>query len=340
LEYSKQLSVIITVYNTEKYLRRCLESAICALPDNSEILIINDGSPDNSEAIILEFVNKYPSEIKYIKKENSGLADTKNFALSRTEGEFIAFFDSDDYVDKQIYSKLLYAAKAQDVLISICDIELVYEDGRPSFLAICRNEYREGAFFQAVDTPLMAASCNMVVHKSLYDGLLFPVGLNNEDIAVTPILYRRAKNIAFVQEPLYKYYQRTESIQSGMFGEHRFVIIDTTRLCIERLNEADTEDCDIIKGSIYSHQILALALYPVRNLPFTKRYKILRAYINKARNLLPDLFTNRYVYEIINGGSSMLRAYKKTAMFFMEHKLYFFTCVVMSIANIKKRSHW
>ena len=338
--FNKQLSVLIPVYNTEKYLRRCLDSVIDALPENSEILIINDGSPDNAEIIIYEFLKKYPTLIRYFKKENTGLADTKNYALERAEGEFVIFLDSDDYVDKQIYTKLLSAAREQNATIAMCDIQLEYDDGRPPAVSGCCNTHRETPFSQAIDVPLMAASCNMIVHKSIHDGLPFPRGMNNEDIAVTPVLYWRAKNIAFVQEPLYFYVQRAGSIQNISFGEHRSVIIDTTHLCIERLNEASTEDIEMVKGSIYAHQILAIILHPMRKLKFITRYRTLKAYLRKAETLLPDLFSNRYVLEYKNNNTFLWRIFMRTTFFLMEYRQYFLTCITMSIANLKSRSTW
>ena len=87
----KKISVIIPVYNTEKYLRRCFDSVIAQDYKNLEIVIINDGSEDNSEQIINEYKNKYPELISYYKKENSGVADTRNFGIEKAQGDYIMF---------------------------------------------------------------------------------------------------------------------------------------------------------------------------------------------------------------------------------------------------------
>ena len=102
----KKISVIIPVYNTEKYLRRCFDSVIAQDYKNLEIVIINDGSEDNSEQIINEYKKKYPELISYYKKENSGVADTRNFGIEKAQGDYIMFLDSDDYIDKALLKTL------------------------------------------------------------------------------------------------------------------------------------------------------------------------------------------------------------------------------------------
>ena len=97
------LSIIVPVYNTEKYIKRCFES-LKNLKD-TEIIVINDGSADNSENIINEFA-KSQSNIIYYKKENSGIADTRNFGMEKATGKYIMFVDSDDYIDDDLIPEL------------------------------------------------------------------------------------------------------------------------------------------------------------------------------------------------------------------------------------------
>ena len=91
MEY--KISVIVPVYNVEPYIERCLKSLVYQTLKELEIIIVNDGSPDNSEAIILSYQRRYPNKIMYLKKENGGLSDARNYALSYATGEYIAFLD-------------------------------------------------------------------------------------------------------------------------------------------------------------------------------------------------------------------------------------------------------
>ena len=102
----KKISVIIPVYNTEKYLKRCLDSVIAQEYKDLELVIINDGSTDNSEQLINEYKTKYPELISYYNKENTGVADTRNFGIKKAKGEYIMFLDSDDYIDTALLKNL------------------------------------------------------------------------------------------------------------------------------------------------------------------------------------------------------------------------------------------
>lgn len=125
-----KLSIIIPVYNTEKYLRKCLNSVVAAvdgIENVVEVLIINDGSPDNSETIITEFCDKY-KWMRPFKKDNGGLSDVKNFGLMRAKGTYAIFLDSDDYVEPGMYRDMLEQGEKEEADIIVCDIKLVYDD--------------------------------------------------------------------------------------------------------------------------------------------------------------------------------------------------------------------
>lgn len=337
--YDRILSIIIPVYNTEKYLQRCLESAIDAAPNNSEIIIVNDGSTDGSEKVINKFLNQYPDIIRYFKKANGGLANTKNFALEKAKGEFITFLDSDDYVDKRMYKDLLFEVEKNYVQIAVCDMELVFECGKPPIYKACSNQSRRDSFSKVVDTDLMTSSCNKIVHRSLFDGLSFPEGINNEDVAVTPILYSRANNIAIVKKPHYKYLQRDGSIMNSEFGEQRFAILETSKLCIDRLIEDcdDGEKIEIVKGSLYVHQILALVMHPIRMQKHERRYALTRIFMEKVHVYFPDIFTNSYVLELKTLYPSRSSTYIPTLFYLLRNRLYRLACIAFSCENRREK---
>ena len=105
-----KVSVIVPVYNVEKYIARCLTSLVNQTIEDLEIIVVNDGSKDNSEQIIKEFKKDYKNII-YVKKENGGLSSARNFGLIYATGEYVAFLDSDDYVDRTLYQKMYEKAK-------------------------------------------------------------------------------------------------------------------------------------------------------------------------------------------------------------------------------------
>ena len=104
------LSIIVPVYNTEKYLAKCLDSIIQALEKveiKTEVLVINDGSTDNSKIVIEKYKNEHPQLIAAYDKPNGGLSDVKNFGLDHAKGEFISFIDSDDFVDPEMFYDMM-----------------------------------------------------------------------------------------------------------------------------------------------------------------------------------------------------------------------------------------
>lgn len=136
-----KVSVIIPIYNTEQYLKDCLESVCNQSLEEIQIILIDDGSTDNSAAICKEYVQKYPNKIEYYYKENGGSASARNMGLDHARGEYIGFVDSDDWIEPDMFEKMYNVAVAKDVDIVFCR---VFENECPG-----ANEYiflREGYY--------------------------------------------------------------------------------------------------------------------------------------------------------------------------------------------------
>lgn len=288
------LSIIVPVYNTEKYLEKCLDSVLVNIPPKTEVIVVNDGSPDNSKRIIEEYEKKYPNIVFGYDKKNGGLSSAKNYGLSKAKGRYVIYLDSDDFVAPNMYMTMLKKALEEDASIVYCDMFNYYEDGTKEFVSL-HNFERESDFFAAVDTPMMTTSCNKIVKKSLYQNLKFPEGLNNEDVAVTPILFDRADKICYVDSAFYYYFQRSGSIQNSEFQEKRFVLFDSARHCLEKLK--DSKHLDEIKGSIYTHQFLGILLFILPKLKSKERKKYIALFCDHMNEF--DYINNPYVLEYV-----------------------------------------
>ena len=292
------LSIIIPVYNTEKYLNKCFKSFIKTLPIKTEVIVINDGTKDNSEDIILKYANEYDS-IKYIKKENGGLSSVKNLGLSLAKGKYIIYLDSDDYVSSNMYSTMLKKAIDKDADMVFCDVLMVFD--KYVRYCCCTNYEEKEELNQLISVPLMAASWNKMVKKDLYKGLKFPENLNNEDVVVTPLLFLRSKNIEKVETPFYKYVQREGSIQNSGFSDKRFMIFDTAQICFDEMKKEgySVEIRKQVEGAIITHQIIAILLYLISNI---KDIKERRNYIEKfciRYNKMRYIENNHYIIEYL-----------------------------------------
>lgn len=213
---SPKVSVIVPVYNVEKYLAKCLDSLVSQTLDEIEIIIINDGTKDDSQSIIDEYVNKYPNRIFSFIKENGGLGDARNYGLQFAKADYIGFVDSDDYVREDMFEKLYNIAIKEDADLVLCDIEYVWENSQErkelkGLMQVDGIEVRKSIFL----SPLFA--WNKLYRKELFlkYNLKYPKRLWYEDIPVTIPLFAFADKISYVDEVLIYYVQRNSSIMAS-----------------------------------------------------------------------------------------------------------------------------
>ena len=215
----KKISVIIPVYNTQKFLIKCLDSIERQEYKNLEVIVVNDGSTDESEKIIKKYNEKYDN-IKYYKKENGGLSDTRNYGLDKSTGDYICFIDSDDYIDENLFINLeRYMQHDYDMikykLIKVDENynELEKIDG-PTF----ENKTGEEAFNILFGQDVMLQPAWLYLYKKSFlveNHFKYPVGKLHEDFARTALIMLKAKKVVSTNIIGYYYYQSTSSITRG-----------------------------------------------------------------------------------------------------------------------------
>lgn len=202
-----KVSVIVPVYNVEKYITRCLTSLVNQTIDDSEIILVNDGSIDNSEQIIRQFKKDYKNII-YVKKENGGLSSARNFGLIYATGEYVAFLDSDDYVDRTLYQKMYEKAKATNSDFVECDFIWKYPNHEKIDVGFRYKDKKEMFEKARVVAWNKLIKREIIINKKIE----FPVGLYYEDVEFFYKLLPYINNFSFVEEPLIYYVQRDNSI--------------------------------------------------------------------------------------------------------------------------------
>lgn len=215
----KKISVIIPVYNTQKFLIKCLDSIERQEYKNLEVIVVNDGSTDESEKIIKKYNEKYDN-IKYYKKENGGLSDTRNYGLDKSTGDYICFIDSDDYIDENLFINLeRYMQHDYDMikykLIKVDENynELEKIDG-PTF----ESKTGEEAFNILFGQDVMLQPAWLYLYKKSFlveNHFKYPVGKLHEDFARTALIMLKAKKVVSTNIIGYYYYQSTSSITRG-----------------------------------------------------------------------------------------------------------------------------
>lgn len=203
-----KVSIIVPVYNSEKYLNKCLDSLVNQTLDNIEIIIVNDGSNDNSQDIINDYINKYPKKIVSLIKENGGLSSARNYGLLHTTGEYIGFVDSDDFVDINMYKSMYELALKENLDLVECDFSWLYST--KSKKDIGTKYVSKQSFF--VNGRVMA--CNKLFRASIIQkyNILFPINLRYEDIPFFYELIPYIKKSNIISKPFYNYVQRENSI--------------------------------------------------------------------------------------------------------------------------------
>lgn len=207
-----KVSVIVPVWNVENYLKKCLESLVKQTFNDFEIVVINDGSPDNSQDIIDEYKTTYPELIKPFIKQNGGLASARNFGIKHSQGEYIMFVDSDDWVDTTIVEKLYNCAINTNSDIVVCGAYGVYDEKNKD-LETFKNYNTDISKNYIINCP--GACWQLIKRKIMINNNLF--FLENhfyEDIAIIPSFSLFSKNITYLNEKLYYYFIRSGSIMN------------------------------------------------------------------------------------------------------------------------------
>ena len=210
-----KVSVIVPVYNVERYLRKCLNSLVNQTLQEIEILVVNDGSQDGSQQIIDEFKEKFPSKIKSFIKENGGLSDARNFGLDRAKGKFIGFVDSDDEVSAKMFEEMYLLAKKHSAEMVICNIQKVDEAGTVIQKLTQVPNMPEKIVLQdhfSVFSDLSYFACNKIFRKELFETKRFKRNIHFEDIQLIPQLLLNCTVIAQTQNYHYQYLERKDSI--------------------------------------------------------------------------------------------------------------------------------
>lgn len=222
----QKLSVIVPVYNTEKYLDKCLDSLVNQTFEDIEILIINDGTKDNSEEIIENYIKRYPNKIKYFKKENGGLSDTKNYGVERALGEYITFVDSDDYVDKDLYIQLRSCMENQIDLIKykLIRVDEEYaEIGRGEGPVFGKSTGERAFQILFPNDTMIEPSWLYLYRKEFFvkNKFKFSVGLYHEDFGLTPLCIVCAESVISTAVYGYYYLLRENSITTNLDYEKK-----------------------------------------------------------------------------------------------------------------------
>lgn len=201
-----KLSIIIPFYNVEAYIERCLSSVEHQTYRDFEVIVVNDGSPDNSDKIVERFVSR-DSRFKYYTKPNGGLSDARNFGMKYAKGDYIAFLDSDDYIDLDFYEKLMDRAFSTDADMVEADFIWEYDHKKVKDISKVKDKKR-------ILIDIRVVAWNKLYKRSLIKklGVTFSKGLRYEDVDWCYKIVPYVKRFETVHDTYVHYIQRSTSI--------------------------------------------------------------------------------------------------------------------------------
>lgn len=291
---NKKVSIIMPVYNVEKYIEKSLNSLVNQSLKDIEIIVVNDGSPDNSQKIIDEFVKKYPDKVKSFIKENGGQGSARNFGLTKASGEYIGYVDSDDFVELDMYEKMYNKAKEKDSDIVICgsyNVDEITGNRKQDIDRLLFDDYKVNAFFGRM------AVWNKIYKKEILEKneLEFRSKVWYEDLDFTIKALSNAEKIDYVNEPFYDYLIREGSTMNNSNVDRNLEIFLAFNQIIN--NKKLKKYKDVIEYLAIDH-IYISAVVRIINAKVDKNKK--KEVINKLLLYMNDNFKNfrknKYIY--------------------------------------------
>lgn len=285
-----KVSIIIPVYNSSKYLKKCLDSVFNQTYKNIEVVIINDGSTDDSEKIIKDYMKKYKN-IKYFYQKNKGQSVARNEGLKKSSGDFIMFVDSDDFIDTNMIEKLIDPMiKDEKIDLTFCNYYL-YKNNKTTNVKIINNKNNDLIKELLISPP---GPCVKLFKRKIINDFKFPQNIIYEDLAAIPLLIMNAKNVSYIDEYLYYYRQNDNStVGKKSYSEKKLDILKASQYLFENFYKSKhskiyKEEIDFL---LIEHLIYYAGLRFIRYPKPSEKLKLISEFV---KNNIPDYEMNMY----------------------------------------------
>jgi len=257
-----ELSIVVPIYNVELYLEECLDSIYDIKNIKKEVILVNDGSTDNSLKIAKKYKDKYPNITKVINKKNGGLSSARNAGIEVATGEYISFIDSDDFIDSKNYEKFFKEGRSNNLDI-IVGTPIKYIDGKLNKFfrdnSLEKLGITDGVRF--LEESIKSNCYRMEVWDDIYrldllkkNRILFFEKLIHEDELFTPLVFLKAKRVKLIDINFYYYRQRPRSIMSSL---KKIIRLNSINFIYSKILVDNKNLTNILKNHFY-HQYLNL----------------------------------------------------------------------------------
>lgn len=301
-----KVSIIVPFYNVEKYIEKCLTSLVNQTLEEIEIILVNDGSKDNSIKVAKDFEQKYPAKIRYYEKPNGGLGDARNFGIKFAKGEYIAFLDSDDYVEPTMYEEMYEMAIKEKSDMVECDFWWEYPNKKKEDIGV---EYKNQN-----DMLLKArvVAWNKLIKKEIYEKhpeARFAVGLRYEDVEGFYKILPYINKVSFVRKPFIHYVQRNNSISNTQNKKNveMFIVLDNVLNYYKEKNIYEKFEKEL--EYTYTRYLLCSSLKRISKI---QEKQIRKDLLEKTWNELNTKFPDWKKNKILNSNWSLKNMYIKS----------------------------
>ncbi len=296
-----KVSVIVPVYNVEKYIVKCLESLLNQTLEDIEIIVVNDGSPDNSQEIIDKYVLEYKDKIKSYIKPNGGLSDARNYGIERATGEYIGFVDGDDFVDIRMFETMYNEAHKKKADIVVCNLNYVYDY---DIVPTSSNVEEETTNIKEVMLNIYPTAWNKIYKRTFINKhkLRFKKNVWYEDVEFIYRVLPYVNKISCVKNCFYQYVQREGAI-TKTYDKRLYNYIDNWNGIVDYYKEHDLYD-EFYPELEYSYvrYIYGTFLKQAMNFPEFKDFNdALNCAVKNVKEHFPKYRNNKYLYKSWKG---------------------------------------
>ena len=283
-----KVSVIVPVYNVEKYLRRCVDSILKQSYSNIEVILVNDGSLDSSGSIC-DVLQKKDSRIKVIHQKNGGLSAARNTGLNNITGDFVSFIDSDDWIELDMYQEMLHYAVEHKLDIVECDIQYT-SNKKIKTAAKFLIENKESAALRIIKNRVFSV-CKRIYRCEIIKNMRFIENYIYEDMIYTSELIRKIENLGYLNKPFYNYFvENYTSIMHGPFNIRNVKSIETIKIFEKNITD-NFSSKEIIKAA--KNYILFFSVLHYQRLFENKKFDKNQVYRKKLKsNIIKNYDSN------------------------------------------------
>ncbi len=323
------ISVIIPIYKVEKYLDRCVGSIVNQTYKNLEIILVNDGSPDNCPKMCDSWAEK-DNRIKVVHKENGGLSDARNAGMPLACGEYISFVDSDDWLEKNAIELMYDAIDRNDCDVCSFGVKMVWDNGEQKALTKSHNEIvfdnTEKILQGFLSSNIIQTVWNKLYKKSVIDGFEFPVGKLYEDEFWSWKVMANSNRLVCIDDYLYNYYQNDSSIMHGGAKYKPLYVAEAGNEKVGYISEHFPQLRDLACEK-YLYSCMFLAQRSLILLPKTEAKRVINKIKEYIKGKLPS---NNYLN---------LYGLKKKLRIKSIYYCFGFVCRIQNLLNIGNKSN-